>query len=106
MEPGVGDPAVNPAKGALLREAGCGLFPDLALAPATLLAGIRAATPDGLPMVGLSAQPGVLVAAGARRNGWLLAPLAAQVILACVTGRDPGPYAARLDPQRFDGRTA
>jgi glycine oxidase len=102
MEPGVDDPAVDPAKGTLLREAGTRLFPELAQARARLFAGIRAATPDGLPMVGPSAEPGVLVAAGARRNGWLLAPLVAQLIVACVTGRDPGPYAARLDPRRFE----
>jgi glycine oxidase len=65
--------------------------------------GIRAATPDGLPMVGWSATPGVILATGARRNGWLLAPLVARIVAACVTGRDTGPYAARLDPRRFDG---
>ena len=30
-------------------------------------------------------------------------PLVAQVVAACVTGRDPGPLAARLDPRRFGG---
>jgi glycine oxidase len=104
MEPGVDDPAVDPAKGLPLRDAAARLFPALAEAPFQLFAGIRAATPDGLPMAGASAEPGVLVAAGARRNGWLLAPLVAQAIAACVTGRDPGPYAAKLDPQRFGGR--
>jgi glycine oxidase len=39
---------------------------------------------------------------GARRNGWLLAPLVAEMVTACVTGRDPGPYAARFDPARFE----
>jgi glycine oxidase len=63
--------------------------------------GIRAATPDGLPLVGWSISPNVILAVGARRNGWLLAPLVAEVVTACVTGRDPGPYAARLDPARF-----
>jgi glycine oxidase len=53
-------------------------------------------------MAGASAERRVLAAAGARRNGWLLAPLVAQIITACVTGRDPGPYAARFDPQRFE----
>ncbi|MBS0359917.1 MAG: FAD-binding oxidoreductase [Proteobacteria bacterium] len=68
--------------------------------------GIRAATPDGLPMVGPSRTPGVILATGARRNGWLLAPLVAQVVTAWVTGRDPGPYAARLDPARFGSGTS
>jgi glycine oxidase len=62
---------------------------------------VRAATPDGLPMAGFSAADGAILAVGARRNGWLLAPLVAQVVAACVMGRDAGPYAARLDPARF-----
>jgi glycine oxidase len=53
-------------------------------------------------MVGWSeAEPGVILAAGARRNGWLLAPLVAKIVTACVTGRAPGPYADRMDPARF-----
>ena len=102
MEPGVADPTVDPARAQPLLAAGTALFPALAGAQFTLAAGVRAATPDGLPMVGASSTPGVLIAAGARRNGWLLAPLVAQLIAACVTGRDPGPYAARLDPRRFE----
>jgi glycine oxidase len=102
MEPGVADPSVDPARAQPLLAAGAALFPALANADFTLAAGVRAATPDGLPMVGASAEPRVLAAAGARRNGWLLAPLVAQIITACVTGRDPGPYAARFDPQRFE----
>lgn len=101
MEPGVADPVVDPSKAAPLREAGTALFPGLAEAAGNLVAGVRAATPDGLPMVGASAEPGVLLAAGARRNGWLLAPMVARIIAACVTGGDAGPYAARLDPSRF-----
>lgn len=101
MEAGVADPAVDPAKGEPLRAVAARLFPTLAEAPSTLAAGIRAATPDGLPMVGWSEAPGVLLAVGARRNGWLLAPLVAQVVAACVTGRDPGAYGPRFDPARF-----
>jgi glycine oxidase len=104
MEPGVADPTIDPARAQPLLAAGAALFPVLARAPFILAAGVRAATPDGLPMVGASSEPRVLVAAGARRNGWLLAPLVAQIIAACVTARDPGPYAARLDPRRFEGR--
>jgi glycine oxidase len=102
MEPGVADPTVDPSRAKPLLAAGADLFPALASAQFTLAAGVRAATPDGLPMVGASSEPRVLIAAGARRNGWLLAPLVAQIIAACVTGRDPGPYAARLEPRRFE----
>ena len=101
MEPGVSDTAIDQAALKPLAKAGAGLFPDLEGAAFTAAAGVRAATPDGLPMVGLSETPGVVLAVGARRNGWLLAPLVAEVATACVTGRDPGPYARRLDPGRF-----
>jgi glycine oxidase len=104
MEPGQADASVDEAKGRPLLAAGLKLFPGLARAPVQISAGVRAATPDGMPMAGRGGAPGVMLAVGARRNGWLLAPLVAQVVAACVTGRDPGPLAARLDPQRFGGR--
>src|SRR5687768_1636924 len=103
MEPGRADAAVDEQAAAPLLAAGLKLFPGLADAPVQIDAGVRAATPDGLPMAGRTAAPGVILAVGARRNGWLLAPLVAQVGTACVTGRDPGPLAARLDPRRFGG---
>lgn len=101
MEPGHSDTTVEAAQTRPLLEAGLRLFPGLAGLPVEASAGVRAATPDGLPMVGPSARPGILLAVGARRNGWLLAPLVSQIITAHVTGRDPAPYAARLDPARF-----
>jgi len=104
MEPGRGDVAVEEDQAAPLLAAGLKLFPGLAGAPIQIAAGVRATTADGLPMAGPGAAADVMLAVGARRNGWLLAPLIAQVVTACVTGRDPGPYAARLDPARFGGR--
>jgi glycine oxidase len=101
MEPGVDDPAVDPAKAAPLLAAAAQLFPATVGASHQLMAGVRAATPDGLPMVGSGENPRVLLATGARRNGWLLAPLVARIVLAAVTGADPGPFAARLNPSRF-----
>jgi glycine oxidase len=103
MEPGRGDAAVDEQAAAPLIAAGLKLFPGLAGAPVQVGAGVRAATPDGLPMAGPGAAKNVMLAVGARRNGWLLAPLVAQVVAAWVTGRDPGPHAARLEPGRFGG---
>lgn len=105
MEPGVADAAVDPAKAQPLRAAGAALFPAIGAAPFELFAGVRAATPDGLPLVGWSAEPGVVLATGARRNGWLLAPLVARLAAACVTEGEPGSHAAGLDPRRFEGMT-
>ncbi|MBE7218460.1 MAG: FAD-dependent oxidoreductase [Caulobacteraceae bacterium] len=101
MEPGLGDTAVSTAATRALRAAGGRFAPGLADAPVVAFAGVRATTPDGLPLVGPSGTPGVWWAAGARRNGWLLAPLAAEVLAARLAGRPAGPWAARLDPARF-----
>jgi glycine oxidase len=101
MEPGRDDADVDPATLAPLAAAAARLFPGLAEATFGVSAGVRATTPDGLPMVGFSKAPGVILAVGARRNGWLLAPLVAQIVAACATGGEPGPYAGRLDPLRF-----
>jgi glycine oxidase len=102
MEQGVADRAVDATRVAALRKAAGALLPELAELDVRAGTGVRAATPDGLPMVGRSAAPGVLLAVGARRNGWLLAPLVARMIAAYVAGDDQGPFAARLDPRRFD----
>jgi glycine oxidase len=101
MEPGRSDTGIDSAALTPLSEAAGRMFPDLAAATFGASAGVRAATADGLPMVGLSQTPGVILAVGARRNGWLLAPLVAEVVTACVTGAESGPYARRFDPGRF-----
>lgn len=101
MEAGVADRAVDPARVAALRAAAEALLPELAGLDARAGTGVRAATPDGLPLVGPGAEPGVILAVGARRNGWLLAPLVARTVAAYLAGDDPGPFAARLDPRRF-----
>jgi glycine oxidase len=67
---------------------------------ATPRTGIRAATPDGWPLIGRDPASGVLVATGMRRNGYIFAPLAAKIILALIEGRaspDEGIYR----PDRF-----
>lgn len=106
MELGRSDTAIDPVTLEPLVQAASGLFPALNSATFAVSAGVRAATPDGLPMVGYSKTPGVILAVGARRNGWLLAPLVSQVITACIEGRDSGPYAARLAPSRFEAGRA
>jgi len=63
-------------------------------------AGVRPMSPDGWPMVGES--NGVLVAAGHSRNGWLLAPITAEIITAYVFNAPIPPAWAALAPQRFD----
>jgi glycine oxidase len=102
MEAGVGDRVVEASRVGPLRAAGVRLFPDLAGAAFEAETGVRGATPDGLPMVGRGRHQDVLLAVGARRNGWLLAPLIARLIVACVTEGEAGPFAEAMSPARFD----
>jgi glycine oxidase len=106
MEPGATDTKPDLVTLQPLVSAAERLFPGLEGATFGVSAGVRAATGDGLPMVGFSQTPGVILALGARRNGWLLAPLVAEIVTACAMGRDSGPYGARLDPARFDAGRA
>jgi glycine oxidase len=101
MEPGLADRLVTAEAAASLRRLTARLLPALNGAAFIAEAGVRAATPDGLPLVGPSARTGVLLATGARRNGWLLAPLVAQLTAAYLAGRDPGPHAGLLAARRF-----
>ncbi len=102
MEQGLADRRVDPQAVQRLRVAATRLFPTLADAPAQVSVGVRAATPDGLPLAGASAaHPGLFQARGARRNGWLLAPLVAEVILDQLLGRPPSRAALAFDPGRF-----
>lgn len=103
MEAGRDDREPDPAVVEPLRIAAEQLRPELAGASAVIEVGVRASTPDGLPLVGESRAAGVILAAGARRNGWLLAPLVADMVAAYLTDADPGEDAAAFDPQRFEG---
>ena len=101
MEEGLRDRELDPILVERVRTLGLLFSSGLAAAPFVARAAVRAASPDGLPMVGPSAAPGVFLAVGARRNGWLLAPLVARLTAAWVTGGELGPYAAMLDARRF-----
>ncbi|MFK0299836.1 NAD(P)/FAD-dependent oxidoreductase [Brevundimonas sp. NPDC090276] len=61
-------------------------------------AGVRGATPDGLPMAGAVGE-GLYLAVGPRRNGWLLGPLVASVVADEVEGRPS--KEPTLAPRRF-----
>jgi len=61
-------------------------------------AGVRGATPDGLPMAG-EVRQGLHLAVGPRRNGWLLGPLVAGVVADEVEGRSS--KEPTLAPRRF-----
>jgi glycine oxidase len=63
-------------------------------------AGLRAGSRDNLPLIGWL-EPGVLVATGHHRNGFLLAPITARAVLDLLRGKDLPEAARPADPARF-----
>jgi glycine oxidase len=99
MEPGRSDRRVDPEAIRRLQALAAQLFPGLAEASVSGAAGVRASTPDALPMVGPSSRPGLFLALGARRNGWLLAPLIAEITADRLAGA-ASRWDAVFDPLR------
>ncbi len=86
-----------------LIEAVCRVIPAASSAHvASARAGLRPATPDGLPIIGWSTvAPGVMYATGHFRNGVLLAPLTADVVARALLDNDNDPALAITSPARF-----
>jgi glycine oxidase len=102
-ERGAFDLRVTAAGVAQLLDGAIRLVPGLDDASfAGAWAGIRPATPDGLPLVGpWPGVEGLVLAAGHYRNGVLLAPLTAQLVAGLVLGKGMPDEAAPLRPERF-----
>jgi glycine oxidase len=65
-------------------------------------AGLRPATPDGLPLIGpVPGHEGLFVATGHFRNGVLLAPITGRLVADLVTGKGLPEDAAAFLPERF-----
>lgn len=64
-------------------------------------AGLRPGTPDNAPALGPGALRGLHWAAGHHRNGILLAPVTAEILLASLTGAPLPDLAAPFQPARF-----
>jgi glycine oxidase len=95
----------DPAISERLRLAAVAAVPALAgAAPVAARVGVRGASPDGLPMAGATGVPGIAAALAPRRNGWLFAPLVAEIVAAAVFGKDAGPEGEALRPDRFRSR--
>jgi glycine oxidase len=66
--------------------------------------GLRPATPDGLPIIGPSAdRPDIVYATGHYRNGVLLTPLTAAVVADFITDSKLDPALSTIMPSRFAG---
>lgn len=86
-----------------LMDAVCDIIPRAAAAALTdARAGLRPATPDGLPVIGASTVvPKLFYATGHYRNGILLAPLTAQLVADALVGRPVDPMLESIAPGRF-----
>lgn len=92
MELGRDDRILDSLSAQRIRETAARVCPAIAATPVRVAAGVRATTADHDPLVGPSVSPGVWLAVGARRNGWLLAPLMARFVVAsCLTDPAPSP---------------
>lgn len=87
-----------------------GLAARLAEAPLHGRAGIRATTPDRLPVAGaLAGAPGLFALTGFGSRGFCWAPLLAEHVAALAVGAPsplPAAQAALVDPDRFRARAA
>jgi glycine oxidase len=90
--------AVTPDARAMLKARGEKLAPGLAGQRITdAWYGFRPATPDGLPAIGPTPIEGLHLAVGFLRNGVLLAPLAAELVVRAALGEPsaiPRPFDA------------
>jgi tRNA 5-methylaminomethyl-2-thiouridine biosynthesis bifunctional protein len=93
---------------ALLASVRPGLARALAGAPIAARAGVRAVTPDFLPLAGaVGGTEGLFVLSGLGSRGFCAAPLLAEHVAALALGAPsplPEPLARIVDPQRFEAR--
>jgi glycine oxidase len=66
-----------------------------------LIAGLRPATPDSLPAIGPGALAGLHWAVGHFRNGILLAPITAEIVLGAIQDEEPPEVAGAFAPSRW-----
>jgi glycine oxidase len=66
-----------------------------------LCVGLRPGTPDNVPVIGHGALAGLTWATGHSRNGILLAPLTAELVLGALAGESQKPLGAACRPRRF-----
>ncbi|MGE0828684.1 MAG: NAD(P)/FAD-dependent oxidoreductase [Hyphomonadaceae bacterium] len=103
MEPGRADRTIDHARIKGLLDAAERALPGQVRLnkDQTPWAGVRPMSPDGAPIIGPSGD--VLVACGHSRNGWLLAPITAEIVCAHVFGEAIAPEWAPFASDRFAG---
>jgi len=100
LELGRYDRAIDKERTAELAARAEGALPGAFTTTGRAWAGIRPMSSDGWPIVGPDAT-GLVMSAGHGRQGWLLAPVTAEIISAYVFGAEIAPEWAALSPARF-----
>jgi glycine oxidase len=85
-----------------LLSAAARIIPDIGVwGVSEIWAGLRPRTPDGAPVLGETALPGLLVASGQYRNGILFAPAVADAMSRIVLSGQVSSEIRAFDPRRF-----
>lgn len=105
LENGVQEKVVTPAGMQKILSAAIELVPSLTSAAiAETWAGLRPGTPDSLPILGPTDVQGLLIATGHYRNGILLAPITAKLVVPWALGLKVDRDVAAFSPMRFVDR--
>jgi glycine oxidase len=96
------DKRVDPETVKRLHEAAIAVVPEIAnLRIHEAWAGLRPASPDGLPILGATALKGYYAATGHYRDGIMLAPITAVLMTQLITGQKPELDLEPFSPLRF-----
>jgi glycine oxidase len=96
------DKRVDPDTIQRLRQAGVDTLPELAnMRIHGAWAGLRPGTPDDLPILGETTLPGYFAATGHYRDGIMLAPITAQVMVSLITRYELAFDLQPFSPLRF-----
>jgi glycine oxidase len=102
LETGASEKIVTPAGMRKILGAAVELAPELESAQIVeTWAGLRPGTPGGLPILGPTDIDGLIIATGHYRNGILLAPITARLVLVWSLGLTPEQDVAAFSPMRF-----
>ena len=93
---------IDPIRARAVLNAGVALFPGaLDSANAEFWAGLRPLTPDGIPVIGVTPYPNLIVNTGHGTLGWTLACASGRITVDLVSGKDAEIDIARFGPDRF-----
>ncbi len=96
------DPRLTSGEVVALLSHAAGIIPSISAYPVLSAWTFPVAiSPDGLPVLGETAVPGLLAAAGEGGDGLLLAPAAALLVADLLTGRTPPLSCTPYSPARF-----